>query len=180
MTTGLCFFIAIFFAPIFASIPPWATGCVLILVGSMMMKAVTEINWSYMGDAIPAFLTIVLMPFTYSIADGLIGGICTYILINTLVWVIEKASGGRIVPHNKAEKDHWTWKIPGGVLPPWVVRISKGKKDFWREDEIPVAEAQDVDQPHSLEPKDSSDGPSKEVHDGGKGKAEQVGVERAA
>lgn len=41
MVTGICFFISVFFAPIFASIPPWATGCVLVLVGSMMMKAVT-------------------------------------------------------------------------------------------------------------------------------------------
>ncbi|OTB12897.1 hypothetical protein K445DRAFT_369192 [Daldinia sp. EC12] len=108
MTTGLCFFISIFFAPIFASIPPWATGCVLVLVGSMMMQAVTEINWKYIGDAIPAFVTIFAMPFTYSIADGLIGGICLYITLNTLVWLIEKISGGRIVPPNKAEKDRWT------------------------------------------------------------------------
>ncbi|OLN86113.1 putative xanthine/uracil permease C887.17-like protein 2 [Colletotrichum chlorophyti] len=135
MATGLCFFISIFFAPIFASIPSWATGCVLILVGSMMVRAVTEINWRYMGDAIPAFITLALMPFTYSIADGLIGGICSYILINTLVWVIEKVSGGRIVPHNKHEKDPWTWRIPGGILPPWVRRLCKGKKDFWRSDE---------------------------------------------
>ncbi|KAM0816539.1 putative Xanthine/uracil permease [Seiridium cardinale] len=141
MVTGICFFISIFFAPIFASIPPWATGCVLILVGSMMMKAVTEINWRYLGDAIPAFLTIALMPFTYSIADGLIAGVCSYILINGLVWAIEKASGGRIVPKDKADKDPWTHRIPGGFLPPWVVRLSKGKKDFWREDEYPVAES---------------------------------------
>ncbi|KAI1851940.1 hypothetical protein JX265_008255 [Neoarthrinium moseri] len=141
MVTGICFFISIFFAPIFASIPPWATGCVLILVGSMMMKHVTEINWTYMGDAIPAFLTIALMPFSYSIADGLIAGVCSYILINTVVWIIEKASGGRIVPANKAEKDPWTWRIPGGFLPGWVVRLSKGKKDFWREDDLPVAES---------------------------------------
>jgi AGZA family xanthine/uracil permease-like MFS transporter len=134
MFTGICFFISIFFAPIFASIPPWATGCVLILVGSMMVAAVTEINWKYMGDSIPAFVTIALMPFTYSIADGLIAGICLYILINTLVWVIEKASGGRIVPPNKAEKDPWTWRIKGGVLPPWVTRLRKGKKDFWKDD----------------------------------------------
>lgn len=65
MTTGLCFFIAIFFAPIFASIPPWATGGTLILIGSMMMKAVIEINWQYPGDAIPAFVTLMIMPFTY-------------------------------------------------------------------------------------------------------------------
>ncbi|KAH9888640.1 purine transporter [Xylariomycetidae sp. FL2044] len=141
MTTGICFFISIFFAPIFASIPPWATGCVLVLVGSMMMPAVTEINWKYVGDAVPAFLTICLMPFTYSIADGLIGGICLYITINTLAWLIEKASGGRIVPANKAEKDPWTWRMTGGILPPWMMRLTRGKKDFWRPDPVPVTES---------------------------------------
>ncbi|KAI0008669.1 hypothetical protein F4779DRAFT_628359 [Xylariaceae sp. FL0662B] len=130
MCTGLCFFISIFFAPIFASIPPWATGCVLVLVGSMMMQAVTEINWEYLGDAVPAFVTIAAMPFTYSIADGLIAGICLYITLNTVVWLIEKASGGRIVPPNKAAKDHWTWKVEGGILPPWMMRLAKGKRDF--------------------------------------------------
>merc|ERR1712000_144454 len=72
IVAGLCFFISVFFAPIFASIPPWATGCVLILVGSMMATAVVDVNWKYLGDAVPAFLTIAIMPFTYSIADGLI------------------------------------------------------------------------------------------------------------
>lgn len=140
MFTGICFLISVFFAPIFASIPPWATGCVLILVGAMMVSAVTEINWKYMGDAVPAFLTIALMPFTYSIADGLIAGICTYMLINTLVWLIKKVSGGRIVPPNYDERDPWTYRIPGGFFPPWTVRLFKGKKDFWREDE-PVVES---------------------------------------
>ncbi|EPE05338.1 purine transporter [Ophiostoma piceae UAMH 11346] len=141
MTTGICFFISIFFAPIFASIPPWATGCVLILVGSMMMKSVTEVNWAYMGDAIPAFLCIVIMPFTYSIANGLIAGVCSYILINTLIWVIEKASGGRIVPMDKDKKDPWTYRIPGGFFPHWLVRLLKGKKDFWREEPSVVTDA---------------------------------------
>ncbi|KAI1370696.1 hypothetical protein F4677DRAFT_451098 [Hypoxylon crocopeplum] len=140
MTTGLCFFISIFFAPIFASIPPWATGCVLVLVGSMMMRAVTEINWKYIGDAVPAFITICAMPFTYSIADGLIGGILLYATLNTVVWLIEKLSGGRIVPPNKADKDPWTWRVSGGILPPWMVRLSKGKKDFWR-DHPPITES---------------------------------------
>lgn len=135
MTAGICFFISIFFAPIFASIPPWATGCVLVIVGSMMVKSVTEINWRYPGDGIPAFVTIALMPFTYSIADGLIAGVCTYIVLNTTVWLLEKVSGGRIVPPNKDEKEPWTYKIPGGVLPPWMRRLMRGKRDFWREDE---------------------------------------------
>ncbi|CAG9946529.1 unnamed protein product [Clonostachys rosea f. rosea IK726] len=135
MVAGLCFLISVFFAPIFASIPPWATGCVLILVGSMMVSSVTEVNWKYIGDAIPSFLTIVLMPFCYSIADGLIGGVCSYILINTLVWLIRLASGGRIVPANIEDKEPWTWRIPGGFFPPWLVRLSKGKKDFWKQED---------------------------------------------
>ncbi|KAK3311530.1 permease family-domain-containing protein [Chaetomium strumarium] len=132
ISTGLCFFISIFFAPIFASIPPWATGCVLVLVGSMMVQAVTDINWKYLGDSLPAFVTIAIMPFSYSIADGLIAGVCLYILINTLVWIIEKASGGRIVPPNKDLKEPWTWRTEGGIMPPWMGRLASGKKDFWR------------------------------------------------
>ncbi len=141
MTTGICFFISVFFAPIFASIPPWATGSVLILIGSMMMPAAAEINWRYIGDAVPAFVTIVVMPFTYSISYGLIAGIILYIIINTSVWLIELASGGRVVPANKADKDPWTWRVQGGPLPPWMVRAAKGKKDFWREDSYAVTEA---------------------------------------
>lgn len=85
-----------------------------------------------MGDAIPAFLTITIMPFTYSIAYGLIAGIVSYIVINTGIWLIELASGGRITPADKEHKDFWTYKIEGGILPPWVTRAAKGKKDFWR------------------------------------------------
>ena len=72
MTTGICFFISLFFAPIFASIPPWATGCTLIIVGCLMMRQVAVINWKYIGDAVPAFVTILFMPFSYSVAYGLI------------------------------------------------------------------------------------------------------------
>ena len=135
VTTGLCFFISIFFAPIFASIPPWATGCTLIIVGSMMMKAAADINWAYPGDAIPAFVCIAVMPFTYSIAYGLIAGIITYIVLNTTAWAIEKLSGGRIVPYAKEVSDPWTWRLSGGILPLWVQRAFKGKKDFWNEEE---------------------------------------------
>ncbi|CAG8949118.1 hypothetical protein HYFRA_00002247 [Hymenoscyphus fraxineus] len=143
MVTGICFFISIFFAPIFASFPPWATGCTLIVVGAMMAKAAKDINWSYWGDSLPAFITLAVMPFTYSIAYGLIAGICSYIIINTSVWLIEVASGGRIVPADKEYKEPWSYQIKGGILPAWLVRASKGKKDFWHEDydEEPVAVA---------------------------------------
>ena len=136
MTTGLCFFISIFFAPIFASIPPWATGCTLVIVGAMMCKAAKDINWKYFGDALPAFITLAVMPFTYSIAYGLIGGIISYMLINTIVWLVEIASGGRIVPADKEFKEPWTYKLEGGLLPGWMMRGFKGKRDFWRADDL--------------------------------------------
>jgi len=61
-----------------------------------MMSSVREINWSYLGDAVPAFLTIALMPLTYSIAYGLIGGLSSYLVINGTVSLIEWMSCGNI------------------------------------------------------------------------------------
>jgi AGZA family xanthine/uracil permease-like MFS transporter len=131
--TGICFFFSLFFAPIFASIPSWATGCTLILVGAMMARACTDINWRYIGDSVPAFLTMAVMPFTYSIAYGLITGIVTYIILNTGAWIIAEVSSGRIVPHDYEAKDPWTWKVRGGFVPGWLKRLCRGKKDFWRD-----------------------------------------------
>jgi AGZA family xanthine/uracil permease-like MFS transporter len=135
MTTGLCFFISVFFAPIFASIPPWATGCTLVIVGSLMAQSAKDINWKYIGDAVPAFLTIAVMPFTYSIAYGLIAGILSYTIINTLVFIVERASGGRLVPANKESKELWTYRVQGGFFPPWITRLAKGNKKFWVSDD---------------------------------------------
>ncbi|KAH8598008.1 permease family-domain-containing protein [Bisporella sp. PMI_857] len=131
--TGLCFFISIFFAPIFASIPPWATGCTLILVGAMMARACTDINWRYIGDSVPAFLTLAMMPFTYSIAYGLIAGIVSYAILNTGAWIVAWASSGRVMPHDFEQKDYWTYKVQGGLLPDWLKRLAKGKRDFWHD-----------------------------------------------
>ncbi|CZT10442.1 probable permeases [Rhynchosporium agropyri] len=138
--TGLCFFISLFFAPIFASIPPWATGCTLILVGAMMARACVDINWRYIGDSIPAFLTMALMPFTYSIAYGLIVGIITYFILNTGAWIIARITRGRIVPHDHEYKDYWTYNVRGGLLPGWVKRAARGKVDFWREHDFDTEE----------------------------------------
>lgn len=62
---GLLFFVSVFFAPIFASIPPWATGGALVIVGSLMIRNVRDINWDYIGDALPAFLTILMIPLSF-------------------------------------------------------------------------------------------------------------------
>jgi adenine/guanine/hypoxanthine permease len=152
MVTGICFLISVFFAPIFASIPSWATGCVLVLVGSMMTASVVDVNWRYLGDAVPAFLTITLMPFTYSIADGLIGGICSYLFINTVVWLIKAATRGKLVPPNYEEKEHWEHP-KGGVAPVWAKRLFQGKRDFWREEDV-VEAVSHKEEP--VEPKTSS------------------------
>ncbi|TKY65704.1 Adenine/guanine permease AZG1 [Spatholobus suberectus] len=86
LTVAGYFLLAFFFTPLLASIPPWAVGPPLILVGVMMVRCVVEIDWDDMREAIPAFVTILLMPLTYSIAYGLIGGIGTYLVLHTWEW----------------------------------------------------------------------------------------------
>ncbi|KAL6123485.1 hypothetical protein ACLB2K_076007 [Fragaria x ananassa] len=86
LTAAGYFFFAFFFTPLLASIPAWAVGPPLILVGVLMMKSVVEIEWDDMRQAIPAFVTLILMPLTYSIAYGLIGGIGTYIVLHLWDW----------------------------------------------------------------------------------------------
>ncbi|KAG6506544.1 adenine/guanine permease AZG1-like [Zingiber officinale] len=87
LTVAGYFLLAFFFTPLLASIPAWAVGPPLVLVGVLMMKAVVEIRWDDMKEAIPAFITIIVMPLTYSIAYGLIGGIGTYIALHAWDWV---------------------------------------------------------------------------------------------
>ncbi|XP_072985955.1 adenine/guanine permease AZG1 [Typha latifolia] len=86
LTVAGYFLLSFFFTPLLASIPAWAVGPPLVLVGVLMMKSVTDIDWSEMKEAIPAFMTLILMPLTYSIAYGLIGGIGTYIVLHSWDW----------------------------------------------------------------------------------------------
>ncbi|KAL2074555.1 hypothetical protein VTL71DRAFT_8333 [Oculimacula yallundae] len=125
ITTGVCFLVSIFFAPIFASIPPWATGCTLILVGCMMMRQVTFVNWAFIGDALPAFVTIVSMPLTYSVAYGLIAGLFTYTVLNGLIYVTKVVSRGKFQPPDADSAEYWTYK-PNSLNPPWFIRAAQG------------------------------------------------------
>ncbi|KAK4044842.1 ubiquitin carboxyl-terminal hydrolase [Parachaetomium inaequale] len=120
MFTGLCFLISLFFAPLFASIPPWATGSTLILVGCMMIRQVTKINWAYIGDAIPSFITLAFIPFSYSCAYGLLAGLFAYIVINGAIYTVVRLSGHTIVPENYELKEYWSWRPPGEK--PWFAR----------------------------------------------------------
>lgn len=75
------FFLSIFFAPILASIPPWATGGSLIIVGALMTKSLVNVKWGNPAHAITAFITVIVMPLTYSVAYGLIAGIMTWCVL---------------------------------------------------------------------------------------------------
>ncbi|WP_423736425.1 NCS2 family permease [Chitinophaga caseinilytica] len=81
VTVAGMFLLALFFAPLFAMIPAAATAPALIIVGMLMMGAVVKINFDDVTEAIPAFLAIVMMPYTYSIAEGIVFGMLSYVLL---------------------------------------------------------------------------------------------------
>lgn len=77
------FFLSVFFAPLFSQVPSAATAPVSVLIGVMLMSHATEIDWDDMSEAIPSFLTLIIMPFTFSITNGIMFGLvssfCFYI-----------------------------------------------------------------------------------------------------
>lgn len=95
--TAICFAFALFFAPLFLSIPSAATAPVLILVGVMMMGSVTKIDFENYADAIPAFVCMIFMPLTYSISEGIVFGHLSYVLINLISGNHKRVSVGMIV-----------------------------------------------------------------------------------
>ena len=84
VVVGLLFLIALVFAPLVQAIPTAATAPALILVGSLMIGALAEVDWTDPAVAIPAFLTAILIPLTYSIANGLAFGITSYAALTLL------------------------------------------------------------------------------------------------
>jgi AGZA family xanthine/uracil permease-like MFS transporter len=85
VVTGVLFLLTILIAPLVEMIPSEAAVPALVLVGFLMMQQVTQIDWSDLEIAIPAFLTIVLMPFTYSISVGIGAGFVAYVVIKLVV-----------------------------------------------------------------------------------------------
>jgi AGZA family xanthine/uracil permease-like MFS transporter len=84
LSVAVCFAIALFFSPLFLSIPAAATAPALIIVGLLMLEPITKIPWNKLTEAIPAFICIVMMPFTYSISNGILLGMIAYVLINVV------------------------------------------------------------------------------------------------
>ncbi|QSH91218.1 NCS2 family permease [Treponema medium] len=84
LTTGVFFLIALIFSPLFLLIPSAATAPALIIVGFLMLSAAAEIDFTDPTEGIPAFLTIVMMPFAYSIAEGIVYGIMSYVILKAV------------------------------------------------------------------------------------------------
>lgn len=90
LTTGVLFLLSIFLAPLALIIPDQATAPALIVVGVLMMSAVRNIEWDNLGIAIPAFLTIITMPLTYSISNGIALGFTFFVIINLVLMLFRR------------------------------------------------------------------------------------------
>ncbi len=84
LSTAICFVLALLFSPVFLAIPGAATAPALIIVGVMMMPSVKTIHWEDYCKSIPAFITIIMMPLAYSISDGILLGVISYVLCHAI------------------------------------------------------------------------------------------------
>ena len=117
VSTGIAFLIALFLWPVVSLIPDAATAAALIIVGVLMMQSVKDIDFGDMVYAIPAFLTIALMPFTYNIANGISFGIFSYVILATVANISGK---GRY-------KVHWLmWLLAVLIVLRYVLIGSEG------------------------------------------------------
>lgn len=91
-SVAVCFAIALFFSPLFLSIPAAATAPALIIVGLLMLEPVAKIQWHDFTEAIPAFICVIMMPFTYSISNGILLGMIAYVVINVMSGRYKKIS----------------------------------------------------------------------------------------
>lgn len=94
MTTGGLFLVAMFFSPVASLVPNCATAAALIYVGILMMDCTKKINWQNTGEAVPAFLTLAIMPMTYSISYGIAFGIISHVLIQVFAGKGKGINGG--------------------------------------------------------------------------------------
>ena len=91
-TTAMLFIAALFFSPMFLMVPAAATAPALILVGSFMLSPILKIDFNDVTEAIPAFFTIIMMPLTYSIAEGIVFGMLSYVLLKAFTGKVKQVS----------------------------------------------------------------------------------------
>jgi AGZA family xanthine/uracil permease-like MFS transporter len=115
VAVAVCFALSLFFLPLFAFIPIAASGAALIYVGVLMMGSVKEIDFTEVHDAFPAFMTITMMPFTYSITKGIGLGLLSYVVLLLLDWAVDL-----IVWYFRSRSD------PDRPLPKWPIGLITG------------------------------------------------------
>lgn len=92
LVVGCCFVIAMFFSPLFLSIPSAATAPALIIVGLLMAEQIKNVKFDDFSESIPAFVCMLMMPLTYSISNGILIGMITYVLMNMICGKFKKLS----------------------------------------------------------------------------------------
>ena len=92
LVVGCCFVIAMFFSPLFLSIPSAATAPALIIVGLLMAEQIKNVNFDDFSESIPAFVCMIMMPLTYSISNGILIGMITHVLMNMICGKFKKLS----------------------------------------------------------------------------------------
>ena len=94
VVVGILFIIAIFFSPLAAMVPPYATAGALIYVAILMLTGIEKLNWSNSIEILPALIIIIMIPLTFSIADGIALGFLSYIVLKISIGEISKIASG--------------------------------------------------------------------------------------
>jgi AGZA family xanthine/uracil permease-like MFS transporter len=112
VVVGVLFLIALVFAPLVQAIPSAATAPALILVGALMLGSITEVEWDDPAVAIPAFLTVVMIPLSYSIANGLAFGIVSFAALKLI--------------RRRATRADWLLFVLAGLFVARFIYLAKG------------------------------------------------------
>ena len=96
-TIAMCFAASLLFSPLFLAVPAAATAPVLIIVGVMMFNGAKNLPLDDLSEAIPSFITIAVMPLAYSIADGILLGVISYVVLNLLCGKYRKLTAGMYI-----------------------------------------------------------------------------------
>ncbi len=97
LVVGILFLAALFFAPVAGIVPAYATAPALIYVAILMLREMTDINWNDMTDVVPSVVTVILMPFTYSIAEGIAFGFISYVILKAFTGRIREIHPATVV-----------------------------------------------------------------------------------
>jgi AGZA family xanthine/uracil permease-like MFS transporter len=101
-----------------------------------MIRQVRAVNWKFIGDALPTFVTIAAIPLTYSVAYGVISRLFVYMVLNGAIYIMNMVSrGAGIQPLDANLGKYWTWRV-GELNPPWFVRVVEGGVEMESEMEI--------------------------------------------